>query len=111
VKCCIFRHQLHLTRSGFETEQDIENLKHLAGMRMIKLSFDPDTLPTPAQFLRGSNSAKFGLSLAFEALQFRNEAMHLTANTAWGASMTDVCPPEIRYSYFPTSEICVGKMC
>ena len=33
-----FRHQSHLTSSGFEMEHDIENLQHLTGAAMIGVS-------------------------------------------------------------------------
>jgi len=53
---------------------------------MIKLRFDTDNSPLPSPIFTGElNSGKFGLILAFDLLQFRNEAMYLTPNTNYGS--------------------------
>jgi len=69
--------------SAVKTEQDIENLKLLPWTTMIEIRFDSGNSSTSRPiFTAGSNSAKFGLLvLAFDALQFRNEAMYQTLNT------------------------------
>jgi len=48
---------------------------------MIELCYDFDNLPTPSLiFTPASIMWKFGLILDFKAIQFRNEATHLTCN-------------------------------
>ena len=53
---------------------------------MIKLRFNLDSSPTYPPILQGSKSAKFGLILVFEALQYRNEVMYLISNTNLGSN-------------------------
>ena len=73
---------------------------------MIELRSDQDISATPLLlFTGGSNISKFGLILAFEALQFRDKAMNLKAEDDVESSddspiqssyMVQVTPPTLR---------------
>ena len=72
---CLDFLQWPLSRSGFETEQHIGNLKLPSGAAVTFVRFaQPFRQPFPNFIGRGQNNAKFGLIFAFEALQFRNKA-------------------------------------
>jgi len=84
-----FRQQSHLTSSGFETKQDIENLKHPAGAITTDLPYERDiSLNPPIIFTWGQKVREIcvNLNLTFEALYFRNEETHLQPKINFGST-------------------------
>ena len=83
--CSVFdtSHSL-LMHCGFKTKEHVGNVIVAAWATMIESRSHSDiSLTRPLIFTQGSNIPKFGLMLDSEALQFRNEAMHLKFEFQW----------------------------
>jgi len=82
---------------------------------MIELRYDPDISATLSLiFTRVSTISKFGLIVAFEALQFRNEAMYLKSETCLGSACDTFNSVPIAFDTFSfrAHKTCVQiKMC